>query len=179
MIARAGEAGIQPGVDVSSRIEGSEGGHLLISFSDIQTEADCAKLTEFFKSEFGGSKSPSASPPDVPDHHLRKSKLDLPRIGVDELKAYYDRLGDQNVSPDDNIYALGSCTMKYNPYINDYAASLPGFADLHPQAPVADAQGALEIMYLTQEYFKAITGLPAVTTQPVAGAQGELVGIKL
>ncbi len=69
--------------------------------------------------------------------------------------------------------------MKYNPYINEVAAALPGFAQLHPDAPLADAQGTLEVLYNIQEYFKAITGLPAVTTQPVAGAQGELVGLKM
>jgi glycine dehydrogenase len=69
--------------------------------------------------------------------------------------------------------------MKYNPYINDYAASLQGFTDIHPQAPLEDVQGSLEILYEIQEMFKAITGLPGITTQPVAGAQGELVGIKM
>jgi glycine dehydrogenase len=69
--------------------------------------------------------------------------------------------------------------MKYNPYINDYAAGLKGFTDIHPQAPVEDIQGSLEVLFEIQEMFKAITGLPGVTTQPVAGAQGELVGLKM
>lgn len=69
--------------------------------------------------------------------------------------------------------------MKYNPYINDYAASLPGFTNIHPEAPLEDSQGCLEILFEIQEMFKAITGLAGVTTQPVAGAQGELVGLKM
>ncbi len=69
--------------------------------------------------------------------------------------------------------------MKYNPYLNDWAAALPGFTHVHPQAPESTAQGCLEVLYETQEWFKGITGLPAVTTQPLAGAQGELVGLKL
>lgn len=69
--------------------------------------------------------------------------------------------------------------MKYNPYINDYAASLPGFTNAHPEAPIQDTQGSLEVLYEIQEQFKAITGLPGVTTQPLAGAQGELVGLKM
>lgn len=69
--------------------------------------------------------------------------------------------------------------MKYNPYLNEYAAALPGFDQLHPQTPVEDAQGALEVLWQSQEWFRKITGLAAVTTQPLAGAQGELVGIKL
>ena len=179
LIADAREAAIHVGVDVSSRVEGARGRLILISFSDLHTEADCRKLARFFRSRFGEAEQPAAPPKTLSDQHLRKLTLALPRFGVDELKTFYDRLGEENVSPDENIYALGSCTMKYNPYINDYAAALPGFADLHPEAPPEDAQGALEILYWTQEYFKTITGLPAVTTQPVAGAQGELVGIKL
>ena len=69
--------------------------------------------------------------------------------------------------------------MKYNPFINDFNASLPGFTSAHPQAPIKDVQGCLEVLWQIQERFKEITGLPGVTTQPVAGAQGELVGIKL
>ena len=69
--------------------------------------------------------------------------------------------------------------MKYNPFINDHNASLPGFTDIHPQTPVDDCQGSLEVLYRIQERFKEITWPTGVTTQPVAGAQGELVGIKL
>ena len=69
--------------------------------------------------------------------------------------------------------------MKYNPKVNDWAAGLPGFTDLHPQAPVEDSQGCLMVLHEIQEWFKGITGLPGVTTQPLAGAQGELVGLKL
>ncbi|MEX0798204.1 MAG: aminomethyl-transferring glycine dehydrogenase subunit GcvPB, partial [Bacteriovoracaceae bacterium] len=89
------------------------------------------------------------------------------------------KLGKQNLSPDEGLYPLGSCTMKYNPEINDWAAGLEGFADTHPQAPESDVQGNLEILFYIQEWFKKITGLPGVTTQPVAGAQGELVGLKM
>ena len=97
----------------------------------------------------------------------------------DELLNYYEQLANLNVSPDDGCYPLGSCTMKYNPMLNDWAAGLDGFSRVHPQSPEADAQGPLEVLYEIQEWFKAITGLAGVTTQPVAGAQGELVGLKL
>ena len=92
---------------------------------------------------------------------------------------YYKKLCSQNISPDTTIYPLGSCTMKYNPYLNDYIAGFSQFTSIHPQENIENCQGSLEILYDIQEYFKAITGLPAITTQPVAGAQGELVGIKL
>jgi glycine dehydrogenase len=69
--------------------------------------------------------------------------------------------------------------MKYNPYLNEWAAGLAGFTRIHPSAPESCAQGALEVLYETQEWFSTLTGLAGVTTQPVAGAQGELVGLKL
>ena len=92
---------------------------------------------------------------------------------------YYEQLANLNISPDDGCYPLGSCTMKYNPLLNDWAAGLEGFSQAHPQAPEEDVQGPLEVLYEIQEWFKSITGLAGVTTQPVAGAQGELVGLKL
>ena len=69
--------------------------------------------------------------------------------------------------------------MKYNPLINDWAAGIHGFSQAHPQMPEQDAQGPLALLYQIQEWFKKITGLHGVTTQPVAGAQGELVGLKM
>jgi glycine dehydrogenase len=190
LIQAARQAGLHVGVDVSDRVDGAppevreryrEGGAsnlLLLSFTDRHGPAELEQLASFFRAEFPEAKPASKAAP-LPAAALRQGGVALPRVPVQEIKDYYTRLGEQNVTPDDNIYALGSCTMKYNPYVNDWAAALPGFAELHPQAPVEDAQGSLEILYLTQEYFKAITGLAAVTTQPMAGAQGELVGLKL
>ena len=177
IIEAARHAGLHVGVDVSSRVSGN-GNLLLLSFTDRHSAADLEKLTAFFAKEFPGKKAASSAAP-IPSYALRQGGVNLPKVPVQKIKDYYTSLGEQNVSPDDNIYALGSCTMKYNPYINDWAAALPGFAELHPQAPVADAQGSLEILHATQDYFKAITGLAAVTTQPMAGAQGELVGLKM
>ena len=138
-------------------------------------------LIRFFHMEFPrlknsceGSPSRSSNP-----ELFRKEKANLPSFSFDELAHYYEKLADLNVSPDDGCYPLGSCTMKYNPMLNDWAAGLPGFSQVHPQAPEEDSQGPLSVLYETQEWFKKITGLAAVTTQPVAGAQGELVGLKL
>ena len=89
------------------------------------------------------------------------------------------KLENKDLALNHSMISLGSCTMKYNPYINDYAASLVGFTDTHPQAADEDVQANLELLYHTQEMFKEITGLPGVVTQPVAGAQGELVGLKM
>ena len=163
------------GHDISNRAQKSN--VLKISFTDWQTDQDVDDLVAFFKDQF--SKGSSKTIPLPSTNLLRSTPTQFPQFNEAELKEFYQKLADQNVSPDDNIYPLGSCTMKFNPHINDWAASLEGFTDIHPQAPLEDAQGCLHVLYETQEMFKKITGLAAVTTQPVAGAQGELVGLKL
>ena len=168
---------LQLGVDVSKRLNDGRN-LLLLSFFDVHTDEDLEKLESFFRDNFEALENDEFLP-EIPENFLRTSKVGLPNLEIEEIRSYYKKLADLNVSPDDNIYPLGSCTMKYNPYINDYAAGLKGFTDVHPQAPVEDVQGCLKILYSIQEMFKSITGLPAVTTQPVAGAQGELVGLKL
>ena len=171
--------GLLPGIDVSERISGSRN-LLKISFSD--KKRNLAALIELFeKNSVSDSLIPSSDSQNysIPVDLLRVDAADLPQIPLDEIKHYYQKLGDLNVSPDDSCYPLGSCTMKYNPYINDWAANLSGFVNTHPQAPIEEVQGCLELLYEIQEWFKGITGLPGVTTQPVAGAQGELMGIKM
>ncbi|NOT78091.1 MAG: aminomethyl-transferring glycine dehydrogenase subunit GcvPB [Bacteriovoracaceae bacterium] len=174
---KASAANLQLGVDVSKRLNDGRN-LLLLSFFDVHTDEDLEKLENFFLANFDAEENDEFLP-EIPETFLRKTPVGLPNFELSEIKDFYKKLADLNVSPDDNIYPLGSCTMKYNPYINDWAASLKGFTDVHPQAPIEDVQGCLEILFNIQEMFKSITGLPAVTTQPVAGAQGELVGIKL
>lgn len=166
------QQGLWAGVDVGYRIEDSRE-LVKLSFTDRQSDADLAKLIALV------GKGMGAELPPVPMHLQRTEAPGIPAFAHEDLQAYYQKLGELNVSPDDACYPLGSCTMKYNPALNEWAAGLPGFTDAHPQAPFADVQGCLEVLYDVQEWFKAITGLPAVTTQPVAGAQGELVGLKL
>ncbi|MCC5835427.1 MAG: aminomethyl-transferring glycine dehydrogenase subunit GcvPB [Opitutales bacterium] len=175
-ISKGCEDGLHIGVDVSDRIRGKRN-LLKVSFSD--READLDRLITFFaRCNFTGTAANHTAQA-LPANRTRATPVGLPNLGQETIAAYYDKLGSLNVSPDDGCYPLGSCTMKYNPYVNDWAANLPGFTDVHPQAPIDSAQGCLEILYEIQEWFKKITGLPGVTTQPVAGAQGELVGIKL
>lgn len=171
--------GVHVGVDVGARLAARAGNFLLVSFSDIHAADDLDRLEEVFAKAYGAAAGAGDKGAEIPASQIRKSELPLPQIPVAQLKRHYEMLGEQNVSPDENIYALGSCTMKYNPYINDWAAALAGFSESHPEAPEADVQGSLQIIFETQELFKSITGLHAVTTQPVAGAQGELVGLKL
>ncbi len=178
-IKSASAAGIQVGVNVSDRHQEISGENLiLMSFTDIHTENDVDTLVKFFEANFAKTKSVTPAPK-IQQVLLRTEAPAIPKIKSKDIIAYYEGLGKQNLSPDDGIYPLGSCTMKYNPYINDYAAALPNFTDVHPEAPVEDIQGCLHVLYEIQEQFKAITGLPGVTTQPVAGAQGELVGLKM
>jgi glycine dehydrogenase len=178
-IKTASAAGIQVGVNVSHRHAEISGENLiLMSFTDIHTEHDVDTLVKFFESQFQKTKSATAAPK-IQQVLLRTEAPAIPKLKTKDIVHYYEALGKQNLSPDDGIYPLGSCTMKYNPYINDYAASLPGFTDVHPEAPIEDVQGCLQVLFDIQEQFKAITGLPGIVTQPVAGAQGELVGLKM
>ena len=177
VIAKGRAAGLHVGVDVTGRTPC--GCHLLkVSFSDVQSVADADRLVAFFEGLYGEAGTP-ASLPAIPARLLREGPVGLPGFTLAELKDYYLRLGELNVSPDTGCFPLGSCTMKYNPHVNDWAAGLPGFTGLHPQAPVEDAQGSLALLWEIQEWFRKITGLAGLTTQPVAGAQGELVGLKL
>ena len=178
-IKKASEAGIHVGVDVSNRHAEIAGENLLLmSFTDIHSEKCVEKLVNFFESNFQKTKQVTNAPK-IPSVMVRTDAPMIPKHSTKDIIEYYEKLGKQNLSPDDGIYPLGSCTMKYNPYINDYAASLPNFTNVHPEAPIEDTQGCLEILFEIQEQFKAITGLPGVTTQPLAGAQGELVGLKM
>ena len=90
---------------------------------------------------------------------------------------HYKELSDRNFCIEKGFYPLGSCTMKYNPKVNELLASLDGFANLHPAQTDEDCQGALELMYRLQEALKKVTGMEAVTLQPAAGAHGELTGM--
>ena len=108
---------------------------------------------------------------------LRKSKIGLPQVGELEALRHYKELSDRNFCIEKGFYPLGSCTMKYNPKVNELLASLDSFVNLHPLADDIDCQGALELMYKLQEALKKITGMYAVTLQPAAGAHGELTGM--
>ena len=170
--------GLHLGLEVTNRVPFANKRLYKISFSDIHDERAINFLKDFIVSQFPASSKTSPEI-EISENLLRIQPANLPSFSHDELLNYYEKLAGLNVSPDDGCYPLGSCTMKYNPMLNDWAASLSGFSQAHPQAPEEDVQGPLEILYHTQEWFKAITGLSGVTTQPVAGAQGELVGLKL
>ena len=110
---------------------------------------------------------------------LRKGKIGLPQIGELEVMRHYKELSDRNFCIEKGFYPLGSCTMKYNPKVNEMLASLDGFCNIHPLANDEDSQGALELMYNLQEALKKITGMNAFTLKPSAGAHGELTGMMI
>ena len=181
LLNHADALGIQLGVDVSNRYQNISNRNLIkLTFTDIHEEQSIDELIGFLNRTFELKEKPHTSQQDKLDScYLRNESVNLPSFSFDELSQYYKKLAELNVSPDNGCYPLGSCTMKYNPLLNDWAASLSGFSNAHPQAPETDVQGPLEVLFEIQEWFKQITGLPGVTTQPVAGAQGELVGLKL
>ncbi|MBM3328514.1 MAG: glycine dehydrogenase subunit 2 [Calditrichaeota bacterium] len=108
--------------------------------------------------------------------HLRDD-LDLPQVAEPEVMRHFVNLSTLNHHVDKGFYPLGSCTMKYNPKINENVAALPRFAGLHPHQPEETLQGALKLMLELEHWLAEITGLEAVTLQPAAGSHGELTGI--
>ncbi len=118
-------------------------------------------------------------PMGISSDKLRTSAIGLPQLSELEVMRHYKELGDKNFCVESGMYPLGSCTMKYNPKVNEYLASLEGFTDLHPLMPDEDSQGALQLMYNLQEALKQISGMSAVTLQPAAGAHGELTGMMI
>jgi glycine dehydrogenase subunit 2 len=115
----------------------------------------------------------------LPESVLRSVEPGLPEIAEIDLVRHFTNLSKLNTGVDDSFYPLGSCTMKYNPKINETLAALDGFASIHPYQPDDSAQGMLQIMWELGEYLKEVTGLPGVTLQPAAGAHGEFAGIKV
>ena len=109
----------------------------------------------------------------------RKQKLHLPVLCENEISRHYTELAKQTHGVNDGFYPLGSCTMKYNPKINDALASLGGFTEIHPLQDLESVQGCLELMKQTEKALCTITGMDAMTFQPAAGAHGEFCGLLL
>jgi glycine dehydrogenase subunit 2 len=121
---------------------------------------------------------PDFSPERVlPKHFLREGPPPLPELAEIDLVRHYTRLSQQNYGIDTGYYPLGSCTMKYNPKINEDVARLPGFALIHPFQPEETLQGALRLLFELERMLAEIAGMAGVSLQPSAGAQGELAGM--
>ncbi|MCY8231688.1 aminomethyl-transferring glycine dehydrogenase subunit GcvPB [Priestia endophytica] len=115
----------------------------------------------------------------IPQHLIRDVSAELPEVSELQLIRHYTALSNKNHGIDNGFYPLGSCTMKYNPKINEDVARLQGFTHIHPYQPVESVQGALKLLYELQEDLAEITGMDAVTLQPSAGAQGEWTGLMM
>lgn len=110
---------------------------------------------------------------------LRESEPPLPEVSEVEVVRHFTELSRRAFGVDNGMYPLGSCTMKYNPKINEWAARLPGFTDIHPDQPEETVQGALELMYELEQMLCEITGMNRFTLQPASGAHGEMTGAAL
>jgi len=132
-----------------------------------------------------GSSLPKCDVPEkelnelIPEKYLRKNPAELPEVSEPELVRHFVNLSSKNHHVDKDLYPLGSCTMKYNPKINDAISGMPGFAELHPEQPEETLQGALQLYYELEQILCEITGMDALTLQPAAGSHGELTGVML
>lgn len=116
----------------------------------------------------------------VPEEFQRTDDLEgVPEVSEVDVIRHFIRMSTWNYSIDLGMYPLGSCTMKYNSRLNEAVARIPGFANLHPLASEEDAQGALQVIYELEQHLAEITGLPAVSLQPAAGAHGEMTGVMI
>ena len=142
-----------------------------------------ALLFEMSRPGRQGYSLPSCDVPPKPKEQIipqplqRAEELFPPELSEVEIIRHYTELSTRNFGVDTGFYPLGSCTMKYNPKVNEEAAMLPGFAYLHPCQPEATAQGALELLYNMEQGLKELTGMDRFTLQPAAGAHGELTGL--
>ncbi len=127
----------------------------------------------------GASEVPRADAKALFGEAHRDEEAPLPEVSEPEAFRHFVRLSQMNFAIDLGMYPLGSCTMKYNPKINEWAARLPGFARLHPYAPEAQLQGALELMFRLERGLAEVCGMDHVSLQPAAGAQGELTGLMM
>ncbi|GAB6165455.1 aminomethyl-transferring glycine dehydrogenase subunit GcvPB [Thermostilla marina] len=140
-------------------------------------------LFEMSKPGSGERVLPDADVPEVPlsniipDSFLADEPPDLPELAEPDVVRHFVNLSTRNMSVDTHFYPLGSCTMKYNPKRNETLAGLPGFSQVHPLQPDDTIQGLLQVLYELQEMLAEIAGLPAVSLQPAAGAQGELTAL--
>ena len=115
----------------------------------------------------------------LPQEDQRQKALHLPEIAEGDLSRHYSELARKSHGVNDGFYPLGSCTMKYNPKINEAAAALPGFTGIHPLQPEHTVQGCLEVLDKAEKYLCAITGMDRMVFQPAAGAHGEFTGLLL
>ncbi len=124
-----------------------------------------------------GSGKPAPSPTDIPQPYLRENRPGLPEVSEPEVVRHFVALSALNHHVDKDFYPLGSCTMKYNPKVNEDVAAMPGFIGLHPEQFDIDTQGALEVLHTLEKKLCGISGMGAFSLSAAAGAHGELLGM--
>ena len=126
-----------------------------------------------------GATLPKSDVPEqpLPDQSLLRNSLDFPEVSENDIVRYFSQLSQLNFSIDHNFYPLGSCTMKYNPKIDDEVAGMQGFSEIHPLQPAATVQGAIRLMWDLQQRLIEITGMKGCSLAPMAGADGEFAGM--
>jgi glycine dehydrogenase subunit 2 len=155
----------------------------MTDMTTLTTPTDPGHMPLIFERSTPGARAVDLPRLDVPEATLPASLVGevpaMPEVGQLDVVRHYTHLGDRNFSVDANFYPLGSCTMKYNPRINEAAAAMPGFTGVHPLQDEAEAQGALRILYETRQWLATIAGLDEVSIQPCAGAHGEYTALKV
>src|SRR5687768_14165571 len=170
-----------PSTDPSGRgaaFSGASGGDELRIVEPLIFERSRAERRAVrFPSPSDEARERASGQPQLPASVLRGRAPRLPEVSELDMLRHFNRLAHLNQAIDLNFYPLGSCTMKYNPKVNEWAARLPGLAESHPLDPEALSQGSLELMWLLAELLKEISGFDAISLQPAAGAHGELTGM--
>ncbi len=146
-------------------------------YEKLITELSSTGRTAFSLTQWDGDDKQVADY--IPEHLLRSQPAQLPEVSKIDIVRHFTRLSHKNFSVDTNFYPLGSCTMKYNPKINEELVRLAGFAHTHPLQPASSVQGLLELLYRMEQSLSALCGMDAFTLQPAAGAHGELTGMML
>ena len=183
--------GINPGYPLGRDYPGLDHG-LLVAVTEKRTTGEIDRLAAvlggagamkliYEKSKPGrrglAIPKPELPVPAIPKHLARAEPPRLPELAEPEVLRHFTELSTRNFGVDTGFYPLGSCTMKYNPRVNERLVGLPGFRDLHPLVDDDAAQGALELQWHLEAILREITGLDAVSLQPAAGSQGELTGL--
>lgn len=159
--------------------------HLLMNWGIIMNNQDQSLIFEISTPGRIGYSLPEMDVTEVslddilPAEYIRAEEAELPEVSELDIMRHYTALSKRNHGVDSGFYPLGSCTMKYNPKINENVARLNGFAHIHPYQEAKTVQGALELMYDLQEHLIEITGMDQVTLQPAAGAHGEWTGLMM
>ncbi|MEC9372564.1 MAG: hypothetical protein VYC34_01920, partial [Planctomycetota bacterium] len=166
-----------------THLDRSNDAHASKQSQRVPTRAERAVEPTIFEKTSPGARAVSFPELDVDSTSLPTDLIgprpDWPELGMPEVIRHYTHLSQRNFSIDGEFYPLGSCTMKFNPRVNEHAAALPGFTGAHPLQEDEDIQGVLQLLFETRSYLEEIAGLDEASLQPAAGAHGEYTALKV